>query len=81
MTYKNMVFNHLQKYGEITTKEANEEYGIMRLSAIIYALRNEGYNIDTELIHDTDRYNRDVVYGKYILREAKKDIIRRGRNK
>lgn len=66
-----VVLSHLRKYGSITSKEAMNEYGIMRLGARIYNLKKLGYIIDTVTEKSVNRYGEDVHYGKYIL---KKDI-------
>ena len=43
------VLEHLQSGKEIEPKEASEKYGIMRLSAVIFDLKKEGYNISARL--------------------------------
>lgn len=67
ITKKKMVLDHLKKYGSITSLEAIENYGATRLSAIIFNLRKQGYNIDTVDIKSVDRYGNSVVYGKYVM--------------
>lgn len=64
------VLNHLKEYGCITSLEAIELYGATRLSAIIYNLRNHGYNISTIDIPFTDRFGSKSIYGKYVLNES-----------
>jgi hypothetical protein len=44
------VLEHLEKFGSITSWEAIENYGATRLSAIIYNLRDEGYEIISERV-------------------------------
>lgn len=44
-TQTQLILDHLQKYGKITTWEAITEYGITRLGSRIYDLRKEGYQI------------------------------------
>lgn len=62
------VLEHLEKYGSITSMEAITEYGATRLSAIIYKLRHQGYNISTEMLTvKSKRYGRTTHYGKYTL--------------
>lgn len=61
------VLEHLQKNGCITSLEAFELYGATRLSAIIFNLRNHGYDITTEKLPFVDRYGTKSNYGKYIL--------------
>lgn len=66
-TKKSKVIYHLQKFGNITSTEAIELYGATRLSAIIYDLRDEGYNIETHSMPFVDRFGTKSVYGKYVL--------------
>lgn len=64
-----MVLNHLEKYGYITSLEAIEKYSATRLSAIIFNLRKRGYNIETIMLPFTDRFGTKSHYGKYILNQ------------
>lgn len=61
---------HLEREGNISSKEAFMEYGITRLSDIIYRLRNER-NMIIDTIHTTtkNRYNNLVVFAKYVYYE------------
>lgn len=61
------VLNHLREHGSITSLEAIELYGATRLSAIIYNLRNRGYDIVTMNMPFVDRFGSKSIYGKYIL--------------
>lgn len=61
------VLNHLKTHGSITSLEAIELYGATRLSAIIFTLRKQGYNIDTIDMPFVDRFGSKSVYGKYVL--------------
>lgn len=47
MTQKLEVLIHLQQHGDITPIDALKEFGCFRLSARIFELREEGYQIDT----------------------------------
>ena len=67
VTKKSKVLNHLQEHGSITSIEAIDLYGATRLSAIIYDLRDEGYNIKTHNMSFVDRFGTKSVYGKYVL--------------
>lgn len=49
MTQNEQVLRHLMTYGKITSLEAVELYGIMRLGARIYDLKKQGYPIKTYL--------------------------------
>ena len=61
------VKRHLMAEGSLTSMQAFLEYGITRLSAIIYNLRKEGHNIESIPIDKQNRYGRHVRFAKYIL--------------
>ena len=63
---RDTVLNHLMKTS-LTSMQAFEDYGITRLSAIIFNLRNEGYNIKTTLHHIINNYGNSCVYAEYTL--------------
>lgn len=67
MTQAEMVLNHLQEGGTITPVTAFTEYGVLRLSAIIYNLRHSGYNISTLYQTSKNRYGHNVTYAVYKL--------------
>lgn len=66
-TDRDLILMHMKKYGSITQDEANEEYGIKRLSARINELRNMGYPIKTDIISCRNRRKRISNYAKYSL--------------
>lgn len=68
-----LVFAHLNKGKELTSFEAFEEYGITRLSAAIYILRNNGLDIRDKWVYCINRYGKYVKYKAYYLvkKEAK----------
>jgi hypothetical protein len=47
---KDKVLTHLQTHGNITPLEALDKYGSFRLGAIIFDLRKEGHDIETNII-------------------------------
>jgi hypothetical protein len=65
------ILEHLNKKGSITSMEAFKEYGATRLSAIIYALRHQGYRITTEIIQVDTRYGRKTNIANYKLQKTK----------
>ena len=67
-TKASKVLEHLQKYGSITSWEAIDKYGATRLSAIIYNLRDDGYDIVSERIPFTDRFGDSHSFNRYILK-------------
>lgn len=60
MTKKERVLEHLKKYKKITPLEALQEYGSMRLGAIIFELRKE-YKIKTNMIDVAGRFGNATV--------------------
>lgn len=64
-TQKDDILQELKTYNCITTWTAFQEYGITRLSAIIYNLRHEGYpivSIPKKFKSRHGRYSRYVEY-------------------
>jgi hypothetical protein len=70
MTKKNVksatdeILLHL-KSKTITSAQANEKYGVSRLAAIIFVLRERGYNIITHDVEVKTRYNHSTTIAKY----------------
>ena len=56
--------------GHISQNEATQGFGCTRLASIINRLRNEGHDIETEIVHGTDRHGDPSNYGVYWLREV-----------
>lgn len=67
MTQKEMVLRHLSDCKNITAWEAIKEYGITRLSAIIYELKKEGYNIADVYAHGSNRYGNACKWKVFSL--------------
>ena len=44
------VLMHLQTHGSITPLEALNKYGSLRLGALIFNLRKEGHDIETNIV-------------------------------
>lgn len=66
-THYDRVLKHLQDHSSITSLEAFRDYGITRLSAIIYDLRKDGWIIDSQRVSCKNRYNKTVYFAKYCL--------------
>lgn len=64
-TQREAIMWHLKTYGKITSWEAIKEYGATRLSDIIFRLKNEGYNIKTNLIKKENRFGNITTIAKY----------------
>ena len=67
MTQNERVIRHLQDFGSITSWESFSEYGITRLSAIIYNLKEMGFLFNDEWITTVNRYAEPTSFKKYIL--------------
>lgn len=55
-TQLELIKNHLEIYGNITSWEAIQHYRITRLSHYIYLLRSEGKTITSERVKDNDKH-------------------------
>lgn len=62
------VLEHLQTKGSISSMEAITLYGATRLSAIIFNLKESGYDIISDWETGTDRYGDKTRYVRYRLR-------------
>jgi len=67
-TQKDLVLEHL-KETMITSNDAWSSYGITRLSAIIYKLRDEGFRIFTHERTHINRLGNPGVHAEYELLE------------
>lgn len=67
LTQYDRVLKHLQDYGTITSWEGFSEYGITRLSAIIYLLRKNGYNVSSVYKTAKNRYGELTSFAVYKL--------------
>ena len=65
---KELILEHLQEHGSITSLEAIDKYKCTRLSHYIYLLRKEGFTIlseDISFVHSIT--GRKGQYARYIL--------------
>lgn len=68
MKQNDLVLRHLKDFGEITPITALADYGIMRLGARIWELKQKGYDIKSELVECRNRYGDKTRYARYRLR-------------
>lgn len=71
------ILNYLKLYGNITSLEALEQFGIMRTASRISELRKTGYNIKTETVKSKNRFGETVHFGKYILEDKNENCSTR----
>jgi hypothetical protein len=64
-TQPNRVLKHMRLYGKISSWDAFQEYGITRLSAIIYKLKKEGFTIESENKVGKTRLGNTCNYSEY----------------
>lgn len=71
MTQEQMVLRHLKHFHSITSWEAFTDYGITRLSAKIFNLREQmrgsGEHIAGEWVVSENRFGEPVRYKKYFI--------------
>ncbi len=65
VTQEEIVLRHLREHGSITSMTAIKLYDITRLSAKIFNLRAEGYDIP--MVYETSKAGK--TYGRYFLKE------------
>ena len=63
------ILKYLKRYKKITSLQAIEKFGSIRLGGIIFNLRKKGYDILTETKSTKDRYGNPCNYAVYILKE------------
>ena len=67
LTQYDRVLDHLLKNKKLSQKQAINLYGAYRLSAIIYNLRKNGYNISTNFKSGKNRFGDTVSWAEYKL--------------
>lgn len=67
-TQKDIVLRHMKDFGSITSWEAFQDYGITRLSAVVFNLKKDGHNIDTNMCSKRNRYGDKVNFAEYKLK-------------
>lgn len=67
MNQKEYVLQHMKTYGTITPVEAFCQYGILRLGAIIFDLKNSGVDISREMVTGKNRFGKTTRYARYRL--------------
>lgn len=66
-TQRTLVIEYMKKYGGITSKEADDDLGIMRLGARIFELRQSGMIINDEWVTVINRRGMKRRVKKYSL--------------
>lgn len=69
-TQNDRILRHLNDYGSITSLEAMNEYGIMRLASRISDLKKMGYPITSESEAVKNRYQETCYIKRYSLQRG-----------
>ena len=69
ITQCDRILRHMKDYGSITSLEAVNEYGVMRLASRINDLRAQGIAISSEVVSGKNRYGETTHYAVYRLAE------------
>ena len=69
ITQCDRILRHMKDYGSISSLEAVNEYGIMRLASRINDLRAQGIAIVSEIKTGKNRYGEDTHFSVYKLKE------------
>lgn len=72
MKQNDQVLVHLLVHEKITSLEAIEEYGILRLGARIWELKKSGWPIKTLLRCGYSRNGEKMVYAEYRMENVEK---------
>lgn len=67
MTQNGRILRHLRDYGSISSMEAVQEYGIMRLASRISDLKKAGIPIHREMVTGKNRYGESTSYARYSI--------------
>lgn len=67
MNQTERILRHLQTFGAITSLEAIQDYGILRLASRISDLRKESLPIRREMVSGRNRYGENTSFARYSL--------------
>lgn len=61
------VLDYIEKHGGISSKQANDDLGITRLSAVVFQLKKRGFVFDEEIKTGIDRRDKKTWWKVYKL--------------
>lgn len=70
MTQCERILRHMEDYGSISSREAMNEYGIMRLASRISDLKHLGYPIVSRTESGLNRYGETTHYSVYTIERS-----------
>ena len=68
ITQKERVLNYIKEFGSISSMEAFQDLGVTRLSAVIFDLKELGYEFDTITEGRKNRWGDKVYFARYSLK-------------
>lgn len=68
MAQKQRVLDYIREFGSISSLEAFRDLGVTRLSAVIFDLKEAGYEFDTKTERSTNRYGERTSCARYSLK-------------
>ncbi|MDE6504841.1 MAG: helix-turn-helix domain-containing protein [Clostridia bacterium] len=63
------IIQYMRDFGSITSREAMNDLGCMRLASRISELRKDGYEINRRMIKVRNRYGESCTVAEYYLGE------------
>ena len=72
MTQCERVLQYMQDFGSINPMEALTDLGVMRLASRVSDLRQDGYEIERQIVTTKNRYGEPTHYAEYRL--ANKEV-------
>lgn len=69
---KKRVLDYMERFGSISQKEAFEDLGIMRLSAVIFDLKRDGYEVCKETERGRNRFGEATHFARYSLKDGQR---------
>ena len=67
MTQCEKIIRHMEDFGSISSLEAMQEYGIMRLASRISDLKKAGVPIQKETVSGKNRYGEPTSFARYSI--------------
>lgn len=62
------ILKYINDFGSITSLQAMQDLGVMRLASRITDLKQAGYEIDSEYVHSKNRYGEPMRYKRYYMK-------------
>lgn len=72
-TQAQRVLDYMVRFGSITTRDAFNDLGVTRLSARVFELRNDGYNITGKRVKVKNRFGENSIVMEYRINESEKE--------